>query len=101
MTSFTSREVFLAAVLRWIIPLVLALSTARTTFLRDSLALFRFRLATSVSTFLVRVFRELLTMRFLMVSFLVCLTLFRTDLLFLGVAFAGKEITPLNLEFTL
>jgi hypothetical protein len=34
-------------------------------------------------------------MRFLKVSFLVCLTLFRTDLLFFGAAFAGNGVTPL------
>ncbi len=89
-----SRETFLEAVFLWITPLAFALSIALMVLFKAVFALSIFLFATSNSTFFERVFTVFLTAWFLSVIFLVCLTLFLTDLLFFGTAFAGKRLFP-------
>jgi hypothetical protein len=77
----------------WRIPLVAALLMAETTIFKAVFAPSKFLFATSNSTFLERVRNVFLAERFLDIFFRVCLSLFRTDLLFLGGVFAGNRLS--------
>ena len=100
MTSLVSCEICLEAVFLWITPLAFALSITLMILFNAVFAPSTFLFATSDSTFFERVFIILFTARFLSVNFLVCLVLFLTDLLFFGVVFAGKILSPFELTLS-
>lgn len=100
MTSFVNRDTLLEAVFLWSIPLVAALSIAGISLFKAVFAPSIFFFAISVSTFFEKVFSVFLRERFLRVIFLVCLALFKTDLLFFGTAFAGKILSPVSFGFS-
>ncbi len=96
MTSFMNLETLLEAVFLWIIRLVAALSIAGISLFKAVFAPSIFLFAIAASTFFERVFNVFLRERFLRVIFLVCLALFKIDLLFFGTAFAGKRLSPVS-----